>query len=559
MYRCRDVVALPVPFIHRQFASRFVFSSWRDVSQVSACQAPHRIAPLAMASLRSSAASLGGKIHLMSQARNAFARRRTDVQPLRIAAFQLAFKQSFPARTISTGEHHLDKTPGYGHVRRSHHMHDRSPSFKVAQILYTGTIEIVNLHTSELLQRMYARDLFSLNITSRQERQRSRRVRRTPPAIVPRKGQVIVSFGNVRAIAGLDSVQLLDAHKPVVRDFAEHLAKVYAKGAVEAGLSNELIFLEEVLRDTVETYSRRLRLYEPIVDSFLDKVASEVYSDTGVHQLVPLKDSLQSFEIQVKQCVECLAELLNDDDEMLSLLLTEQASAATTGKEVEFARHEDVDLLLGVYARQLGNILMEIQYMLGRLQSKQEFVALALAGYRNRMVRMNVHLGIATLSLGLGTTVAGFFGMNLVSGFEESQTAFANVVLGSGLAGLLIASGSMNYLSGRTMQKRASERLDEIETLTGALSDMCAIDYTVKSTVEQGQILDKDTFRRILKKSRQDGHISNAEVDLLFDVFDRVKDGYIHLEEFYPPALDQSLDHGLGETSAPSKEPQISK
>lgn len=63
-----------------------------------------------------------------------------------------------------------------------------------------------------------------------------------------------------------------------------------------------------------------------------------MYSDTGVHMLVPLKDSLQSFEIQVKQSVDCLAGLLNNDDTMLDLLLTEQAAAEKSGSKVDFDR-----------------------------------------------------------------------------------------------------------------------------------------------------------------------------------------------------------------------------
>lgn len=48
------------------------------------------------------------------------------------------------------------------------------------------------------------------------------------------------------------------------------------------------------------------------MDAFLDKVDSnDVTSpDAGVHQLVPLKDALQSFEIQVKQSLECLEDLV---------------------------------------------------------------------------------------------------------------------------------------------------------------------------------------------------------------------------------------------------------
>ena len=41
-----------------------------------------------------------------------------------------------------------------------------------------------------------------------------------------------------------------------------------------------------------------------------------------------------------------------------------------------------------------------------------------MVDYRNRLVKVNVHIAIAGLSLAFGTTAAGFFGMNLVSGFE---------------------------------------------------------------------------------------------------------------------------------------------
>jgi hypothetical protein len=60
---------------------------------------------------------------------------------------------------------------------------------------------------------------------------------------------------------------------------------------------------------------------------------------------------LQSFEIQFKQTLDCLTDLLNNDDEMLVLLLTEQDAAARLGQKVDFSRHEHVELLIGVYAR----------------------------------------------------------------------------------------------------------------------------------------------------------------------------------------------------------------
>jgi magnesium transporter len=223
--------------------------------------------------------------------------------------------------------------------------------------------------------------------------------------------------------------------------------------------------------------------------------------------------------------------LLQQDDLMLALLLTEQDQARRTGKPVAFSRHEHVELLLGVYARQLSNVRLETQYLLGRLQAKQEFVALALAGYRNRLIRVNVHLGIATVALGVGTATAGFFGMNLANGFEHVPHAFGTVVALSGLCGLLVATGSLSYLSGRSMKLRATQRLDEIETISSALGDLSAVDYAIKSVTEEGKSLDREQFRLLLSRARK-SHTTEKEVDILFNVLDKVPDGTLTTDDF---------------------------
>jgi magnesium transporter len=401
------------------------------------------------------------------------------------------------------------------------------------------------LDTAQLVKTasVYARDLFfTLNLTSRQDRD-SHYVRRTVSAILPRGGHsILLSFGNVRAVCHIEQgVLVFDAHQPAAQDFVCELAESFRQnagssvGAVdETAEPHELIFLEKVLRDTVESYHRRLRIFDPIVDSLLDQVDNNDITspDTGVHQLGPLKDALQSFDLQVRQSQECLEDLLNNDDEMLDLLLTERQAADRSGRPVDFERHEHVEFLLGVYARQISNINMEINLLLQRLQSKQEFVTIALSGYRNRMVRMNVHLAIAGLSIAFSTALAGFFGMNVVHGLEQSTTAFGTIVLLSSSGSLLISIGCLNFLSGRTMRQLAEKRLQEIETLTSALSDMPALDHTFKTTVEKGQSLDKTSFAALLRYARHSKKASIEELDLLFDVFDKIKDEKLTSEDF---------------------------
>lgn len=61
-------------------------------------------------------------------------------------------------------------------------------------------------------------------------------------------------------------------------------------------------------------------------------------------------------------------------------------------------------------------------------------ISLVLASTRVRLQNLELQTAITTLALGAGTAIAGFFGMNLVSGLEESQTAFMRVTgVGIGL------------------------------------------------------------------------------------------------------------------------------
>lgn len=99
-----------------------------------------------------------------------------------------------------------------------------------------------------------------------------------------------------------------------------------------------------------------------------------------------------------------------------------------------------------------------------------------------------------------------------------------------------------------------------METLSGALSDMCALDYAVKSTLEQGTHVTKDEFRDKLRKARQSGEITNKEVDLLFHVMDTVKDGMIGKDDldligFTRPTFAEKLSSSSSSSSTTSTRP----
>jgi len=150
-----------------------------------------------------------------------------------------------------------------------------------------------------------------------------------------------------------------------------------------------------------------------------------------------------------------------------------------------------------------------------------------LAGYRNRLVRMNVHLGILGVSTGLTTALTGLFGMNLISGLEESPVAFAVVAGGSATLAVIVAGVYFSFIRGRLMQEQAEQSLAEIETFVDALSDMSALDYTVKKMMQGQGRMNKATFKERLLEARMSHHATDEEVDFLFEVLDAHKDNQL--------------------------------
>lgn len=57
------------------------------------------------------------------------------------------------------------------------------------------------------------------------------------------------------------------------------------------------------------------------------------------------------------------------------------------------------------------------------IEGKQELAAISMDNYRNKILNLNLSLGIAEVSLALGTFFTGIFGMNLTSGLESAHSS----------------------------------------------------------------------------------------------------------------------------------------
>jgi len=185
-------------------------------------------------------------------------------------------------------------------------------------------VKLNNLKLQEILEEApgtYPRDFFSLSLTSigdaayRKQRSLmshySANVKIHPWFILPRGSEIVVSFGCLRAVVTREKALLFDAHRPTNQQHAMRINKSLhckngftfrdgqilfsAQGNKKNENHFELNMVEEIIREVCTMYLRRVRLYEPIVNSLMVRAANEAWSPSGLHKLVPVKDSLQRF------------------------------------------------------------------------------------------------------------------------------------------------------------------------------------------------------------------------------------------------------------------------
>ena len=96
----------------------------------------------------------------------------------------------------------------------------------------------------------------------------------------------------------------------------------------------------------------------------------------------------------------------------------------STGHRRRIDQHDEAEVMLENYVKQIDTVHTEVQSTLRSIKSTENVTQIRLDAMRNRVLRLEVFLNLGAVSVGTGGLVAGAFGMNLLSGFEEHPAAF---------------------------------------------------------------------------------------------------------------------------------------
>ncbi|CUA75477.1 Mitochondrial inner membrane magnesium transporter mrs2 [Rhizoctonia solani] len=255
------------------------------------------------------------------------------------------------------------------------------------------------------------------------------------PTILTRKEAILVNILHIRALVKADAVILFDSYGSVDSRlhsvFLYHLEHNLKQKSTS--LPYEFRALESILVSVVSALEAEMVFTRHLVGGLLAELEDDIDRDK-FKRLLHYSRRLQSFMNRAKLVQTALEEVLQQDEDMNSMYLTDQK----LGVERKMEDHDELEVLLESFDKQVEEIVNEAETTISNVQSTQEIVELILDSNRNALLALDLKVSIGTFGIGVGALVAGLFGMNLQSHLEDDRFAFFAVSgVAAGVAGLV--------------------------------------------------------------------------------------------------------------------------
>ncbi|KNB41737.1 inner membrane magnesium transporter MRS2 [Blastocystis sp. subtype 4] len=224
---------------------------------------------------------------------------------------------------------------------------------------------------------------------------------RSTPCILARDKAILINLNSIRSIVTDESMIIFNIDNPFIskisRDIADYI-RIESK-RFGGSFPFELQALEGVLILYSDHLYNKLDSYQHMAHKLL--YTTDNYTNFDVYQEIhPLKVRLGHLQDNSEAIAKCIQDIIASDEDMLELLLTQKNRLGhLPPKEM----HLSVELLLENYYRRYTDVARQCDMHLEDIEGKQELAAISMDNYRNKILNLNLNLGIAEVSIALGT------------------------------------------------------------------------------------------------------------------------------------------------------------
>lgn len=268
------------------------------------------------------------------------------------------------------------------------------------------------------------------------------------PSIVVRDNCILVNLLHIKALVRADTVMIFDTSDVnaagrlglFVYDLESKLKshnhgwiQQYEHRALESILINVMSCLETELQHHLKTCGLILAELEDQIDR--DKL----------RDLLVKSKALTAFYQKSLLIKEVLDELLDNDDDLMGMYLTDKLDTTKRDESSDFG---EVEMLLEAYFKQCDEFVQQSGSLISDIKSTEEIVNIILDANRNSLMLFELKVTIYTLGFAVATLLPAFYGMNLKNFIEDSNVGFSGVVAVSCIAAYVITSANFKTLRG---------------------------------------------------------------------------------------------------------------
>ncbi|KAI4859694.1 cora-domain-containing protein [Hypoxylon rubiginosum] len=259
------------------------------------------------------------------------------------------------------------------------------------------------------------------------------------PHILVRPTAILLNLLHLKVLIKYNCVLLFDVYgtkasypqSAFMYDLQGKLQQKTAPG--NGGLPYEFRALEAVLQSVTQELEAD---FEAVRDPVI-RILSELEEDIDRHKLrilLVLSKRVSTFEQKAKLVRDAIEELLEADDDLADMYLTEK----THDINRRLDDHTEVEMLLESYHKLCDEVVQEAQNLVSGIRNTEEIIRAILDANRNSLMLLELKFSVGTLGLAMGTFIAGLYGMNLENFIEETNWGFCAVTSASIIFSLLV-------------------------------------------------------------------------------------------------------------------------
>ena len=275
-----------------------------------------------------------------------------------------------------------------------------------------------------------------------------------PNILIRPSGSILINLLHLRVLIKYNRVLVFDAYgttdsftqSQFMYDLEGKLStpetRTPGSSTVGAALPYEFRALEAVLISVTSGLEGEFEgVREPVV-RVLRELEEDIDRDK-LRQLLIYSKKLSSFNQKAKLVRDAIEDLLEADDDLAAMYLSEKA----LGKDRTEEDHTEIEMLLENYHKIADEIVQVSSNLVSNIRNTEEIVKAILDANRNSLMLLDLKFTIATLGLGTGTFFAALYGMNLKNFWEENDFAFVGVSVFSAIVGGIICKWGLKRLS----------------------------------------------------------------------------------------------------------------